>query len=102
MNIQQHINAIHSKIIQDESKIKDLLGKNAELFKALATIKCSLERAIKNPSKLLNSAVYDAIDLSRSLTPYTEMSTGITKIDGPLTDEEKTLQLYEENQKEKL
>jgi len=90
MNIQDHINAIQSKIIQDESTIKRLVEKNAELFKALATIKCSLERCLKNSSNL-NSVVYDAINLSRSLTPYTEMSTGVIKIDSQLSEEEKTL-----------
>jgi hypothetical protein len=73
MNIKDHINEIQNKIFQDEEKIKKLENKNSELFKALATIKCDLERAVKNPSKLLNNAVYSAIDLSRSLTPYFEM-----------------------------
>lgn len=98
MNIQEHINAIQSRIIQDESKINALINKNAELFKALATIKCNLERAIKNPSKLLNDAVYDAINISRGLTPYTEMSTGVIKTDNPLTEEEKILPTTYEKQ----
>lgn len=88
--IWDHIYSIQNRINSDQQTIHNLVEKNQVLFRALATIKTNLERAIKNPQKLLNEAVYNAIDLSRSLTPYTEMSTGLIKIDPPLTIEEKT------------
>lgn len=75
-----------------EIEIHALAERNMKLVKALATIKNNLERGIKHPQNLA-SAVYDAVDLARSLTPYTEMSTGVTKLDPPLTQEEKTLKI---------
>lgn len=81
---------IESAAITLERNINQLVERNSNLFKALATIKTSLERALKQPSNL-NQAIYDSINLARTLTPYTEASTGKVKIDPPLTEEEKTL-----------
>ncbi len=81
---------IESAAVSLERNINRLAERNSNLFKALATIKTSLERALKQPSNL-NQAIYDSINLARTLTPYTEASTGKVKIDPPLTEEEKTL-----------
>lgn len=88
-NFSSHIDSI-TTAFNNLQRDKDIITeKYYVLFKALSVVKNNLERAIKNPSKLLDAAVYDSIDLCRSLTPYTEMSTGLIKIDPPLTDEEK-------------
>ena len=81
---------IESTAVSLERNINQLVERNIVLFKALATIKTSLERALKQPANL-NQAVYDSINLARSLTPYTEASTGKVKVDSPLNEEEKTL-----------
>lgn len=81
---------IESAAVSLERNINQLVERNSNLFKALATIKTNLERALKQPANL-NQTVYDSINLARTLTPYTEASTGKVKIDPPLTEEEKTL-----------
>ena len=88
-NFSSHIDSITTAFNNLQRDKEIITEKYYVLFKALSVVKNNLERAIKNPSKLLDSAVYDSIDLCRSLTPYTEMSTGLIKIDPPLTDEEK-------------
>jgi len=84
-------NEIHSLAQQQEAEVNRLVEHNQTLFQALAKIKVSLERAVKQQPQGLNSAVYASIDLCRSLTPYTDGSTGKVKFDPPLTELEKTL-----------
>jgi len=60
------------------------------LIKVVATVRQSLERGVKTPA-LLNKAVYDSIDLCRANFSYMDGSTGLNKIDPPMTDAEKTL-----------
>lgn len=95
--IQESINNIHSYFIQQEEKNKKIIDRNCDLIKVLATIRNNLERSLKDHKKL-NDAVYDSIDLCRQNLIYTEMSTGVNKIDPPLKDEEKTLPvLFDKN-----
>lgn len=89
-NIVKASLAIQTEVAALELQSREMVERNMTLRKALATIKTNLERGVKQPQNLAK-AVYDSIDLARSLTPYTEMSTGITKIDPPMTNEEKTL-----------
>jgi hypothetical protein len=87
------------ELIDCLSNLNDLFDKQAEAnsilcrnneqyFKILATVKNDLERAIKNPSNLLDT-VFASIDALRSFTPYYSTDLGKNKIDPPLTDEEK-------------
>jgi hypothetical protein len=92
--VQDTISLIHKledKVRGDDKRIKDLCERNHALIKVIATVRQSLERAIKNPSSLLNKAVYDSVDLCRANFSYMDGSTGLNKIDPPLTEAEKTL-----------
>jgi len=79
--------------LADEMENKHLktVEQNLELLKALAVIKTSLERAVKQQPNNLLTAVYDSIDLARKFTPYT--NNGKIQYDPPLTDAEKTLNI---------
>jgi hypothetical protein len=90
MNVLESINNIQSYINQQEEKSRRVAERNCDLIKVLATIRTNLERSLKDHKKL-NEAVYESIDLCRKNLIYTEMSTGINKIDPPLKEEEKTL-----------
>ena len=74
-----------------ENKHLKTVEHNLELLKALAVIKTSLERAVKQQPNNLLTAVYDSIDLARKFTPYT--NNGKIQYDPPLTDAEKTLNI---------
>jgi hypothetical protein len=90
MNIIENIGKIQLHFIQQEEKIKKSVDRNCELIKILAIIRTNLERSLKDPKKL-NEAVYESINLCRKSLIFTEMSTGLSKIDPPLKEEEKTL-----------
>ena len=90
MNILESINNIQSYIDQQQENNRKISERNCDLIKVLATIRTSLERSLKDHKKL-NEAVYESINLCRQNLIYTEMSTGVNKIDPPLKDEEKTL-----------
>jgi len=90
MNIIQKLGDIQNEFDQLSNRISKSAEKNSRLIKALANIRTELERALKN-HKNLNQAVYNSINICRENLMYTEMSTGINKIDPPLTEEEKTL-----------
>jgi len=79
--------------LADEMENKHLktVEQNLEFLKALAVIKTSLERAVKQQPNNLLTAVYDSIDLARKFTPYT--NNGKIQYDPPLTDAEKTLNI---------
>jgi hypothetical protein len=92
-----HLGEIQSMLDKQEQKINTLVEQNSVYLKALAKIKIDLERALKDKSKL-DDAVYGAINLARSLTPYSkpvDVPGGDWKLDNvkdaPLSDAEKTL-----------
>jgi hypothetical protein len=66
----------------------DQLDHKADLSSALFKIKNSLERLIKNP-KDLPEVIFDCFEISKPLTPYYSTDLGKSKIDPPLTNEEK-------------
>lgn len=86
--ISSSANNILSEIVSIERNYHDAIERNSRLMKVLATIKTSLERCLKQPQNL-NAAVYEAIDLARTVTPYTK--DGKMVFDPPLTDNEKVL-----------
>lgn len=86
--ISSSANSILNEINTIERNYRDVVERNIHLVKVLATIKTSLERCLKQHQNL-NSAVYEAIDLARTVTPYT--NSGKMVCDPPLTDAEKTL-----------
>lgn len=61
---------------------------NSNFRKVTATVKTDLERAAKNPVNILD-AVIKSIDALREVTPYFSIDSGTTKVDPPLTEEEK-------------
>jgi hypothetical protein len=75
-------------IISDDGE--KIVEKNNDLFKILATVKNDLEKTLKKPESLKDT-VYQCIDLLRANTPYYSTNDGTTKIDPPLTPEQKTL-----------
>lgn len=87
---KHHLGQIETIIDDQQRKINSLVENNSNLRRALAQIKNSLEKALKDKTKL-NDAVYDAINVARQLTPYSS-NYGISHtIDPALTDAEKTL-----------
>lgn len=84
------IDSILSYQRESEKTISDMVDRNACLIKALSGVRSLLERSLKNPS-LLNSAVYDSIDICRANLVYLDYSSGKNKKDTPLLDGEKTL-----------
>jgi hypothetical protein len=90
MNIKSNLRDIEFYFEEQEKRFKKVSERNIHLIKVLATIRSKLEKTLKNNS-VLNQSVYESIDLCRENLLYTEMSTGINKIDPPLTEEEKTL-----------
>lgn len=86
--ISNSARSILSNIETIQRDYHKMVERNSNLIKALATIKCQLERTLKQPANL-NNTVYECINLARELTPYT--NNGKTVIDSPLTDAEKTL-----------
>lgn len=87
-NIQSSANNILAEVVSLERNYHQMVERNATLLKSLATIKSNLERALKQPQSL-NNAVYESIDIARSVTPYT--NAGKLIFDPPLTEAEKNL-----------
>jgi hypothetical protein len=85
-----HLGEIEKMIEDKDRKINSLVEKNSVLLKALAKIKIDLEKALKDKAKL-SDTVYSAIDIARSLTPYSSDYGMTHKIDPPLSDVEKIL-----------
>lgn len=81
---------LEDNINAKDKQISDLCERVHSLIKVVATVRQSLERGVKTPA-LLNKAVYDSIDLCRANFSYMDGSTGLNKIDPPLTEAEKTL-----------
>lgn len=90
LKVTRLLHEVENEILIADRKIKDLVDRNSNLIRVLATIRQTLERTLKNPANL-NEAVYNSINLCRANLVYTDGSTGNNKIDSPLTEEEKTL-----------
>lgn len=75
---------------------KQTVEKNIDLFKVLATVKNDLEKTLKKP-ETLHETIYRCIDLLRENTPYFSTNEGVTKVDPPLTQDQKTLDKSNEN-----
>ena len=94
MGTMDSLNSVIGDILayqrDSEQTIQDMVDKNARLTKAIATVRSLLERSLKNPSNL-NAAVYESIDVCRANFIYLDYSSGKTKQDPPLKDEEKIL-----------
>jgi len=88
--ISNLLNEIHSEVVSANMAHQKASERNIELFKVLAVVKNDLEKTLKKP-ETLNETVYRCIDLLRQHTPYFSATEGITKIDPPLTEEQKTL-----------
>jgi hypothetical protein len=84
------LHELESNINSNDKQIKELCERVHSLIKVVATVRQSLERGVKTPA-LLNKAVYDSIDLCRANFSYMDGSTGLNKIDPPMTEAEKTL-----------
>jgi hypothetical protein len=93
--VKSILDQINNLFEQENKRNRVLSEKNNNYYKILATVKNDLERAIKNPSNLLD-VVCNCVDLLRANTPYYSTDLGGNKIDPPLTDEEK------ENFKQKI
>lgn len=89
-NISKLLNEIQSEVNTVENENKRFTERNAELFKILATVKNDLEKTLKKP-ETLHDTVYNCINVLRANTPYYSTNEGKTKVDPPLTDNEKTL-----------
>lgn len=89
-NISKLLNEIQSEVNTVENENKRFTERNAELFKVLATVKNDLEKTLKKP-ETLHDTVYRCIDVLRANTPYYSTNEGKTKVDPPLTDNDKTL-----------
>ena len=90
MNTIEAISIIQTNLIEKDSIIKSMEERNSALTKVVATVRNTLERAIKGHIPL-NQAVYDAVDLCRANFKYMDYSSGQTKQDPPLTESDKIL-----------
>lgn len=81
---------LEDSIKAKDKRISDLCERVHSLIKVVATVRQGLERGVKTPA-LLNKAVYDSVDLCRASYAYMDYSSGLNKIDPPLTEAEKTL-----------
>lgn len=81
---------LEDNIKSKDKRISDLCERVHSLIKVVATVRQSLERGVKTPA-LLNKAVYDSVDLCRASFAYMDYSSGLNRIDPPMTDSEKTL-----------
>lgn len=93
LNITEIIGNL-SKIQSDLQNIQvdhqKTIDRNLHIFKIMATVKNDLEKTLKKPESL-KEVVYNCINMLRAETPYFSAMEGVTKIDPPLTDEQKTL-----------
>lgn len=88
--INQLLNEVQSELMTLNVAHRNTSERNIELFKILATVKSDLEKTLKKPESL-HETVYRCIDLLRANTPYFSTNEGVTKVDPPLTEEQKTL-----------
>lgn len=93
LSLNDCINNILTYQQETDKTIKNLVNRNGDLIKVIATIRTNLERCFKRPSDL-NHAVYECIDLCRANFVYMDYSSGKTKQDPPLTEIEKILPQY--------
>lgn len=94
MNTIAALSIIQNSLEEKDRSIREIEQKNAQLTRVLCNIRSSLERSLKNHA-LLNQSVYDAIDQCRANFKYMDYSSGQTKQDPPLTENEKILPTYE-------
>lgn len=90
MIVSNLLHQIENEFTDLQRKYSKSVEKNSNLFKILATVKNDLEKTLKNPESLKDT-VYQCIDLLRANTPYYSTNEGTTKVDPPLTSEQKTL-----------
>jgi len=90
MNINNLLHQVENEFVDLQRKYSKTVEKNNDLFKVLATVKNDLEKTLKKPESLKDT-VYQCIDLLRANTPYYSTNEGTTKVDPPLTLEQKTL-----------
>ena len=93
MNIKEittDLSRIQSDLEIVQSNHQKTVERNLNMFRVMATVKNDLEKTLKKP-ETLKETVYRCIDLLRTETPYFSAMENITKIDPPLTDEQKTL-----------
>lgn len=88
--INNLLNQIQSEISLINIERQKTSEKNIALFKVLASVKNELEKTLKKP-EMLKETVYSCINLLREHTPYYSTNEGKTKVDPPLTEEQKTL-----------
>ena len=93
-NIKDYWNELSknfSNELNDQKRfIDNLTEKYDNMRRALFQIRNTLEKVLKNPQNI-NQAVYDCIDIARTVTPQSKNFGERFSIDTPLTDEEKTL-----------
>ncbi len=77
-----------SELMKHQSKIEKIYNELEEYIKALFSIRNTLQRVLKNPENM-NQAIFDCIDIARSVTPYSKNYGETFSVDPPLTDEEK-------------
>lgn len=87
VNLLHEVESELSALQRDHSKT---IERNLEYFKVMATVKNDLEKTLKKP-ETLHDTVYRCIDLLRANTPYYSTNEGVTKVDPPLTDDQKIL-----------
>ena len=75
---------------ETQKRINDSVKRNNELTKTIATVRSILERTLKSPDNR-NAAIYECINLCRANFIYLDYSSGKTKIDPPLKNDEKVL-----------
>lgn len=88
--INKLLNEIQTEINTLNTERQKTAERNIALFKVLATVKNELEKTLKKP-ETLKETVYGCINLLRENTPYYSTNEGKTKVDPPLTEEQKTL-----------
>jgi len=77
-----------SELMKHQREIEKIYNKLEESRNALYSIRNTLERVLKNPENK-NQAIFDCIDITRSVTPQSKNFGERFSIDPPLTDEEK-------------
>lgn len=87
-NISKHLNEAMSLVDSISDKNHRLCEKSHSQIKVLAKVKIDLERCLKNPNLMLDT-IFNCIDACRELTPYFSVDSQSTKIDPPLTQDEK-------------
>lgn len=87
-NISHHLNEAMSLVNSISDKNHRLCEKSHSQIKVLAKVKVDLERCLKSPNLMLDT-IFNCIDACREITPYFSTDAQATKIDPPLSQEEK-------------